>query len=316
MHLTGELLSFPQTWVEVRHEITHGLLPSLKTLETLVSKALDWLRERYFSGVRAVLKRRPRRRDREAVGREVAAVLKMYLADRKGEIKRGGDTEGSRAGLDAYNACERICGRSANAQMLVARVMLPMMLPANRRLGDNMTGAHTIWDPLLKRLATFQTHFLRVTIALMLQAILRPLSPLAPTEADREAVFTWLCHILFSDTWFPQRQVRALVIQDMEQKILKMCVGYPGRWSDALYKEMRENGVKCSELWDKLLSPVASVDDREEGDERGNGMEFHPITLSMETALELPDAPTGLKQDAASWMESRGVARQKPVGLV
>ncbi|KAF2421571.1 Las1-like protein, partial [Tothia fuscella] len=39
----AELIGMPEAWVELRHEITHGQVPDLRTLEHYVQASLVWL---------------------------------------------------------------------------------------------------------------------------------------------------------------------------------------------------------------------------------------------------------------------------------
>lgn len=43
MYLTAAHLGMPAKWVHARHDITHGHIPELRVLESLIKPALEWL---------------------------------------------------------------------------------------------------------------------------------------------------------------------------------------------------------------------------------------------------------------------------------
>jgi hypothetical protein len=74
---------FPRWFVDLRHEATHGLLPSLEVLELFADEALEWLRLNYWEAQLDVVRNLKEDMD--------CRILKYFLhaieADRKESIK-------------------------------------------------------------------------------------------------------------------------------------------------------------------------------------------------------------------------------------
>merc|ERR1711865_293879 len=51
----ADRLELPRHFVDLRHDATHGLLPSLKVLRTATSQAVRWLHDHYWVRQRASL---------------------------------------------------------------------------------------------------------------------------------------------------------------------------------------------------------------------------------------------------------------------
>ena len=80
--VAGEL-GMPEAWVEMRHEITHGEMPSRTSMETVVREALTWLWERYWVGL--YQQSEPAAVTQEQLGL-VKERLRALLKARKAEI--------------------------------------------------------------------------------------------------------------------------------------------------------------------------------------------------------------------------------------
>jgi ribosomal biogenesis protein LAS1 len=78
-------LGFPERWVEMRHEITHGQIPQLEALEVCAREAVAWLWEVFWSG----LDDRSRVGDREKRKVELRGLLRAHLKERRNEIRSG-----------------------------------------------------------------------------------------------------------------------------------------------------------------------------------------------------------------------------------
>lgn len=81
-------LHMPEHWVELRHEITHGEMPSLRTLEACTNEAIGWLWENHWVGVA------PQRRRRVGGDAGLRDGLKALVRGRKEGLRaRRGDEE-------------------------------------------------------------------------------------------------------------------------------------------------------------------------------------------------------------------------------
>jgi Las1-like len=78
-------IGFPERWVEIRHEITHGQIPQLATLEECAREAVAWLWDVFWSG----LDGKSRADDREKRKVELGGLLRAYLRERRNEIRSG-----------------------------------------------------------------------------------------------------------------------------------------------------------------------------------------------------------------------------------
>jgi ribosomal biogenesis protein LAS1 len=51
MYEVANDIGLPQSWVEVRHEITHGTMPELHILQKATEDAIEWLWNRFWSSM-------------------------------------------------------------------------------------------------------------------------------------------------------------------------------------------------------------------------------------------------------------------------
>jgi hypothetical protein len=90
MYDTANEISIAEEWVEVRHEITHGEIPDLQTLQTCTSEALEWLWNYYWA---------PLTRNAQAPATQplvpVKDLLKALLKARKDYLRGEKDAEWS-----------------------------------------------------------------------------------------------------------------------------------------------------------------------------------------------------------------------------
>jgi len=133
MYEMAELIGMPEAWVELRHEITHGQVPDLRSLEHHVQASLVWLWGFFWSKLEA---------PNADAGLELATkaeirdTLKSFLRSRSNEIKAGtsGRAQGSSA-ADASRQLLRLLKRSERNLLLLVSVLLEekMLLPSQKQ---------------------------------------------------------------------------------------------------------------------------------------------------------------------------------------
>lgn len=137
MNDVAKELDMPASFVELRHEATHGELPSSSRLQRNAVAALKWLWHHYWatldteSGTHQTHEQNAR--DLEGQLRE---HLKTYMSTRLEEVRKNGDAQNTSAfrSRDLALKITRLCqGKKASLQVLV-KVLFEekMMIPSQK----------------------------------------------------------------------------------------------------------------------------------------------------------------------------------------
>lgn len=137
MHRIAQDLDMPASWIDMRHEATHGKLPGLKRLEHATQEALDWLWHHYWHDLEQQDDpERPRRNSTiPAKPEELRPFLTDFLKARIDEVKRKADplqlhSASARGCLELIRFCR---GDETCLRNLVRILVEPKMLvPADR----------------------------------------------------------------------------------------------------------------------------------------------------------------------------------------
>ena len=144
MYKVGKDVGIPASFVELRHEATHGDLPSLTVLRRAAERSLSWLYNEYWKQLDDL--REPLGQVRVDAGSIDALALKVSLKDilrsyiksvLSNKVKGGEDA--SKASLEAVTATGRkivkLCdGKDENLQILVGILLEHKMLVPNNRM--------------------------------------------------------------------------------------------------------------------------------------------------------------------------------------
>jgi hypothetical protein len=92
MYEAAEDVDMPQSWVEIRHEITHGKMPSTPVLKRCASEAVEWLRSHYWQKV-VPWKNVPKtvHEQDDVLDKVVSSLLLAKMDDVKGGMSGQGD---------------------------------------------------------------------------------------------------------------------------------------------------------------------------------------------------------------------------------
>lgn len=222
MYDKAKELELPSSFVELRHQTTHGELPSLLVLRQATIKSLDWLWNHYWSRLEDSSDTNDvqslNKIGREALRRELMDILRDYLHARQILEKVTGEKEIGISNDTVRGSCirlVRLCKDERRALLEVVDILLQneTFIPGNKlytthtrsangdRLGGNPDEAFNIWDPLLKSLAIHQRLFLTVLVDRMLHFLTLPSTSGMNVETFRDAMFMWLEHIYATKTW-------------------------------------------------------------------------------------------------------------------
>jgi ribosomal biogenesis protein LAS1 len=133
MYEMAELIGMPEAWVELRHEITHGQVPDLRTLEHCVQASLLWLWDFFWVKIDA---------PSADVGHELGTVaeirntLKSFVRSRRNEIKTGkSDKPDASSAKIVSRQLTRFLKKGKGKTLTLISVLLEerMMLPSQKQ---------------------------------------------------------------------------------------------------------------------------------------------------------------------------------------
>ncbi|KAJ4290370.1 rRNA-processing protein las1 [Kalmusia sp. IMI 367209] len=320
-------LSFPLALRETRHCIVHRHLPSLAELKRAARDSLDWLWEWYWSRLDTALAPTPfppHLSEREARER-LSAVLKSYVKERKGEVKRR--EKESRA---AERAVESWWGVDAERGVKV-RLLLELLvdeksiLPADKKLGSSMSGAYLIWTPLLGALGKSETSFLRALTECMTGTLSASSRSTISIEFDpaREGLHDWLVHILTSDEWEDARRTArnggsyASSGTKFLEDVLSLCFTTPTLWTLKLAETLlKDEEIPERKSWHAILE-AAKSDEGFEGDQEPPQPEDMDVD-SIDTArpVSVGAEPAGSMTKIHGPQKKPGLWRPQPIGWI
>lgn len=125
MYEMAEDKDMPETWVELRHEITHGEIPDLRILEHSVDSALLWLWDKFWMHLDSPVE------ETSGLQTNLRAVLRSFASSRRDEIKLGKRTDHELCTMTTRKLL-RLCKSSEGSIELLVPVLLEerMMLPS------------------------------------------------------------------------------------------------------------------------------------------------------------------------------------------
>lgn len=247
----------------------------------------------------------------DSVREKVQAILKAYVKERKNEIKsRKKDDKAAHHALSTYTlryapSSTSIPPQRTQALLLNLLITEKMILPADKKLGSNMSGAFLIWDPVLRAFA--ESKILPVTTLLthLSAAMNGPRNPMVGIESDpiKEGLYEWVVHILRSEAY----QKPTGLVEDT----LAKCFSDPTHWNirvaEAVVRD-EEVEVKNRAEWRDVLAAARS--EAVEGDADGDvEMEKEMEVEKIETAK-----PVEAKEKVQGPMKAVGMWKRRPIG--
>jgi ribosomal biogenesis protein LAS1 len=132
MYEMAELIGMPEAWVELRHEITHGQIPDLRTLEHCVQASLFWLWD--FFWVKLDAAPLVEMEHELSTTAEIRDTLRSYVRHRRSEIRTGnGDKPGGAE--DVSRQLLRLLRNGKGKTALLVSLLLEerMLLPSQKQ---------------------------------------------------------------------------------------------------------------------------------------------------------------------------------------
>lgn len=140
----AESIGMPESWVELRHEITHGQVPDLRTLEQYVQASLLWLWDLIWAKldvVHADIAHEP------TVKADIRNELKSLLRKRRTEIKTGktGRSDAATSAADSSKHLLRLVKKSdTNTNILISVLLEEKMLIPSQKQYANSNESHGV----------------------------------------------------------------------------------------------------------------------------------------------------------------------------
>jgi ribosomal biogenesis protein LAS1 len=255
---------------------------------------------------------------------KLQSVLKSYVRARKTELKTRKSkaltsstaAESALSALSLHTSLSNAKTRNAVLALLVGDRQI---LPATRKLGDNMSGAFLIWSPLLVRMSGASKGFLA--------ALVEALGGVFSTQCDdaaKEAMYEWVVHVLTSADF---TQSRKEAEGDVVQQTLETCFTHVTSWhlrvAEALLKE---DGIPDRKLWETLLDAAKNESMGKQSDNGAEGsreakeaerdhdaMEVETEHVTMEPRTK---AHTIVKEKQCGPSKYVGMWKPRPIGAL
>ncbi|KAF2681542.1 Las1-domain-containing protein [Lentithecium fluviatile CBS 122367] len=275
-----QTLHFPLALRETRHCIVHRHLPSLAELKRAAKESLDWLWEWYWSHLDAAFASASSGgaalTERELRDR-LQGVLKSYVKERKGEIKKRGkgvELE-MKAAESAVASHLHLDGPRETKEGVLLELLADerAILPADKKMRTSMSGAFLVWTPFLLALCKAVPGFLRRLLDRMVASMASLTQETSILEMDpkREGMYEWCSHILSSSSW-KQTQQQPSIPQRRNEKawlfdhILGLCFTTPTFWTLKLAETLlSDESLPTRDSWLVVLQAARAEDTEMEG---------------------------------------------------
>ena len=249
MYNRARQLNLPASLVELRHEITHGEIPSLVVLRQSTLRSLDWLRHDYWKhlgedNIDMALRNHEQAMSRNNLKDLLKSHVQSFMVIR--EITGSQRTAAlTQEAIDATLECLKVC--VVDKHELHGLVYL-FVHDQNVNIGKQGYGIHApriltmadsyshelpsnfllqTWDPVLQTLVLRHTGFLQMLSDELFEQLVIPFADDAAMGASKEAVFLWLEHIYTSKDW--RRAFRQGGLDEF--RMVSSCLQVPHQWT-------------------------------------------------------------------------------------
>jgi ribosomal biogenesis protein LAS1 len=285
---SGKSLQLPLALLETRHRIVHRHLPSLAELKRAATESLSWLWDWYWAQLdHAFSTSRPSTttpeagpeeelglQTREAIVEKLQNILKLYVKERKADIKnrKNHDNRAAETALSTYTlrfAPSATTTPSHQTRRLLLQLLVQerMMLPTDKKLGSSMSGAFLIWTPLLR---TF-CHAGVLDVGILVECLMHAMNASSPAaramvnpEMDpiREGLQDWIVHVLTGEEW---AGVRGAAERQLVENVLATCFSHPTFWNLRVAERVLGSGrVEDVRSWRAVLEAARAEGGGEE----------------------------------------------------
>ncbi|KAF2835401.1 Las1-domain-containing protein [Patellaria atrata CBS 101060] len=211
------IIGLDKSLVQLRHELTHGALPSIRRLEESNRLALEWLWDKHWSRLDQAMTASRGLLTSEnllsfAIREQLIEVLRTFKQARTVEIKKKiklPDTPSPAAAKACPEIVDLCKDNKQNISTLVELLVASgMIVPSDK--------THVADIP--RRSFSNHSQQARFTNHSMLDVKLDPF---------REAMHAWLVHILVEDPW---KEVRKRSVSTLYEGVMSICCLYPVFW--------------------------------------------------------------------------------------
>ncbi|XP_014556291.1 hypothetical protein COCVIDRAFT_100247 [Bipolaris victoriae FI3] len=327
----GKSLQLPLSLLETRHRIVHRHLPSLAELKRAAADSLEWLWEWYWrqldyafeTGGDGEAEDEFGLETRAAVKEKLQAVLKSYVKERKNEIKqRRQDNKAAQTALSTYTL--HFSANTPTQRILLGLLVdEKMILPTDKKLGSSMSGAFLIWTPLLTAFCTSSTLSINALITRLLDQLFafkvnsHHTSVADSDDPIKEAMYTWLCHMLTSSDWAPARRV-AVSAEKMQEDVLVQIFSAPCFWGLKLAEALLDKGhLASAESWRAVLLAARGEGGVEEDDmDVDIDVDVEAEVENITAALPVRGVGDGMQGKIQGPVKVLGMWKSRPIGWV
>jgi ribosomal biogenesis protein LAS1 len=302
-------------------------MPSLAELKRAAKESLDWLWEWYWSHLEAAFAS-SRSGDGGHTNRELReilqGILKSYVRERKAEIKRRGkaDTKAAESAVASLLSTDAAHAAKWTA-LLDLLVTEKAILPADKKLGSNMSGAFLIWDPFLVTLCRAMPNFPHDLLDRIVEFLSRPVPGTLSVESDpeREGLDEWCTHLLASGERKAVRQkvqtgrsssTGTSTDSRLLEHVLESCLTAPTPWTlrlaEALLKDAKFTG---RDSWLAILEAARSEDVDVDMDEAISSVQSTP-----DVGTKSPPKTKPIVQKLRGPQKKVGLWRPLPIGTL
>ncbi|MCJ1284052.1 rRNA-processing protein las1 [Xylographa opegraphella] len=267
MYDVGVNIGLPKRFVELRHEINHGKMPTLATLRTYTQQALNWLHHDYWKHLGATKARKfedsdPTEAFRLTIDHDLAQHRVTCLHAINSRVPP------MKAATEMKHSADKICSKVvklcqndiAKLQVVIGTLLeLGMLIPVGKKAGSSMTNMFRVWDTLLWAISSRQVNFLHELTAKMTERLVPALSPQIKNDVEREGIGQWLLYIYTDGRWAKARNAAHLKVT----VLMAACLANPCFWTlhVALAVITKKAWKKYRPLYEKMILDAMEADE-------------------------------------------------------
>ncbi|KAJ5909115.1 hypothetical protein N7495_001797 [Penicillium taxi] len=224
----------PASFVELRHEATHREPPSLIVLRKASQRSLEWLWHNYWAEIDSTALP-VENGEGFSVKTALDRVLRQCSTASEPSKKRKRDHDSVSSQLIAI--CDSLEGDSV--RILASTLVEGYFFDSNREFGDSLQDSFRNWDSILQKVTQSHPTFLTYLTEELIHGLV--FADDSPVNAQSEARYEWLSHLLSAPSWESQRHIIP------RGYILTACNEHPNHWSKKLGDRLRESEKKTIE---------------------------------------------------------------------
>jgi ribosomal biogenesis protein LAS1 len=301
-------LGMPEEWVGMRHEITHGAMPSVLEMKLVAEEALDWLWKGYWkllsSSTGAV--------QSSSLKDQVKSALKALLKKRKEALK----SRDKKFPLEEYDLILDHVKREGEDITLISDLLVSenLLLPATKLGEPNMKAAFMIWTHPIQHFIRRQSSFYS-NLLTALQERLVSLSPSAASSLyESTAVLRWITHLLMGKAWPVSEADRNEALNDVMESCLLNSSPATVKLAGELLSQGDDN---FRSTWSRLCDiSITAVKKTLSDEEEPSDDEMDEDVTGSERSIHksAPDLHSAAKE--GGWKLLQGVWTPRPIGVL